>query len=44
MYTPTRFSGNLPYALQIECREPFSQYLSPLVSRLAKVVQTRTQE
>ncbi len=27
MYTPTKFSGNLPYALQMECNDPFSQYL-----------------
>jgi len=27
MYRATRFSGNLPKFLQIECSEPFSQYL-----------------
>ena len=27
MYMPTRFSGNLPKFLEIECKDPFSQYL-----------------
>ncbi|KAH0357826.1 hypothetical protein KCU83_g431, partial [Aureobasidium melanogenum] len=38
MYRATRFSGNLPKFLQIECSEPFSQYLSGLKSTpVAKV-------
>ena len=27
MYSPTRFSGNLPKFLEMECKDPFSQYL-----------------
>lgn len=27
IYSATRSSGNLPYRLEMACREPFSQYL-----------------
>lgn len=33
MYRATRFSGNLPKFLQIECNEPFSQYLCEISRR-----------